>query len=180
MAIFATVFRALRQAEISFLVIGGHAVVLLGHHRNTFDLDLLLRESEADRARRALLDLGYRVYFESEAFIQLTPPTSLPPLDLMIVDDVTYSRLSAFGQRRELDHESVAIPDATRLIALKLHSARDTRRERRETDWEDIIGIIRAASLDVENAEFRAIVDRYGGPESLLEIKRRLKPTRFG
>jgi hypothetical protein len=36
MPIFATVFRALKEADAPFLVIGGHAVVLHGHLRNTF------------------------------------------------------------------------------------------------------------------------------------------------
>jgi hypothetical protein len=38
MPIFAPVFRALNEAGAPFLVIGGHAVVLHGHLRNTFDL----------------------------------------------------------------------------------------------------------------------------------------------
>ena len=68
MPIFASVFLALDGAGVPFLVIGGHAVVLHGHLRNTFDLDLL------------------------------------------------------------------RIPDALRLIALKLHATRDTARRTTETD----------------------------------------------
>ena len=45
MPIFAPVFRALKKAGVPFLVIGGHAVVLHGHLRNTFDLDLLISDS---------------------------------------------------------------------------------------------------------------------------------------
>ena len=50
MPIFAPVFRALKKAGVPFLVIGGHAVVLHGHLRNTFDLDLLRRTGRMSRA----------------------------------------------------------------------------------------------------------------------------------
>ena len=53
MPIFASVFLALNQAGIPFLVVGGHAVVLHGHLRNTFDLDLLMPDSKLVAARAA-------------------------------------------------------------------------------------------------------------------------------
>jgi hypothetical protein len=87
MPIFAPVFRALNEAGAPFLVIGGHAVVLHGHLRNTFDLDLLISDSKFATGRAALKRLGYRTYFETGAFLQLQAPENLPPVDLMIVDD---------------------------------------------------------------------------------------------
>src|ERR1700747_1756571 len=93
MPIFASVFFALREANVPFLVIGGHAVVLHGHLRNTFDLDLLIADSKLPGARTTLTTLGYRTYFETDAFLQLQAPEGLPPLDLMIVDDQTFGRI---------------------------------------------------------------------------------------
>ena len=82
MPIYAPVFEALRDAEIPFLVVGGHAVVLHGHQRNTFDLDLLISEVRLPQTKEVLLRLGYEHYFESGAFLQLTPSTNLPPVHL--------------------------------------------------------------------------------------------------
>jgi hypothetical protein len=174
MAIFATVFACLRKADVPFLVIGGHAVVLLGHLRNTFDLDLLVPESHLGIARQAFFSLNYRKYFETTAFLQMTAPLGLPPLDLMIVDDTTFERLYLFTEERLFDGEQIRIPNAVHMVALKLHAAQDATRRRSEVDWEDIVGVLRAAQQNVDDAEFRAIVERYGGPAAIHEIKRRL------
>jgi hypothetical protein len=78
--------RCYTSLRLGALVIGGHAVVLHGHLRNTFDLDLLIAESKLAPARASLTKLGYRTYFETDAFLQLQSPEDLPPLDLMIVE----------------------------------------------------------------------------------------------
>ena len=175
MPIFASVFVALSEAGVPFLVIGGHAVVLHGHLRNTFDLDLLSAESKLPRARVALNDLGYRTYFETDAFLQLQAPANLPPLDLMIVDDQTFSRIEVTAIQRVLDGQQIRIPDALRLIALKLHATRDRARRATETDWEDVVGLLAAANRTLEDPELRAIISTYGGNGALAEIKRRVR-----
>jgi Nucleotidyl transferase of unknown function (DUF2204) len=174
MAIFAPVFRALHEAGVPFLVIGGHAVVLHGHLRNTFDLDLLISESRFDEGRVALTSLGYRTYFETDAFLQLQAPANLPPLDLMIVDQRTFGRIKATSNEKVLDGEKIRIPDPLRLIALKLHATRDPNRRTSETDWQDVAALVVRTNRNLEDPELRAIVSQYGGPTALAEIRRRL------
>jgi hypothetical protein len=174
MPIYAPVFEALYAADVPFLVIGGHAVVLHGYQRNTFDLDLLIAEGSLPAARPVLLELGYNTYFESGAFLQLSPRANLPPLDLMIVDQTTFDRLSQFTESRVLDGKRILIPDPLRLVALKLHALKAVSRSDRDKDWADIAGVIRAAVLDLENPEFQAIIERYGPLESNAELRRRL------
>src|SRR6516164_4411213 len=107
MPIFASVFLALNEAGVPFLVIGGHAVVLHGHLRNTFDLDLLIADSALATARSALNNLGYRTYFETDAFLQLQAPENLPPIDLMIVDDQTFNLIEATRRNTETDWQDI-------------------------------------------------------------------------
>ena len=78
MPIFASVFLTLDEAAVPFLVIGGHAVVLHGHLRNTFDLDLLIADSKLAATRAVLTSLGYRTFFETDAFLQLQAPENFP------------------------------------------------------------------------------------------------------
>ncbi|MBV8587171.1 MAG: nucleotidyltransferase family protein, partial [Verrucomicrobia bacterium] len=167
-------FEALRDAGIPFLVVGGHAVVLHGYQRNTFDLDLLVSEARLPQAREVLTRLGYQRYFDSGAFLQLTPPTNLPPVDVMIVDDSTFERLERFTESRVLDGETIVIPDPKRLIAMKLHALNASSRQNREKDWDDIVGVIRASGLNVEDPEFLNIIERYGQPGTITELRRRL------
>jgi hypothetical protein len=178
MPVFGPVLRTLEKAHVPYLVIGGHAVILLGFLRNTFDLDILIAEEFLNSARLALGGIGYSKYFETDAFLQLQAPVELPPVDLMIVDAQTFSRLIRFTEHRVLDGERILIPDALRLVALKLHAIRSATRSRQETDWQDIVGILRAARQDLENTEFKEIVERYGGPAALAEIRQRLGETR--
>jgi hypothetical protein len=174
MPIFAPVFRALKEAGAPFLVIGGHAVVLHGHLRNTFDLDLLISDSKFGAGRAALVSLGYRTYFETEAFLQLVAPENLPPLDLMIVDDRTFDRIEGTASEKVLDGEQIRVPDVLRLIALKLHATRDSNRRTSETDWQDVASLLRTTDQNIEDPESRAIISQYGGPTALAELRKRL------
>jgi hypothetical protein len=174
MPIYATVFATLQQDGIPFLVIGGHAVVLHGHQRTTFDLDLLISELSLPTAKSVLERLGYVPYSESGAFLQLTPRTALPPLDLMIVDETTFTRLSHFTETRVFDGWTIQIPDPKRLVAMKLHALKSASRLNREKDWNDIVGVIRAGDLSIEDPEFQEIVQQYGSPGAIDEIRRRL------
>jgi len=174
MPIYATVFEALHQDSIPFLVIGGHAVVLHGHQRNTFDLDLLISELSLPVTKSVLERLGYTPYFESGAFLQLTPRTGLPPLDLMIVDETTFTRLSHFTETRVFDGSTIRIPDPKRLVAMKLHALKAASRVNREKDWDDVVGIIRASNLTIEDPEVKEIIQQHGSPGTIEEIRRRL------
>lgn len=57
-----SVFEALNQAKVKYLVVGGVAVVLHGHLRTTGDLDLMveLSRENAQHAMDALSRLGFR------------------------------------------------------------------------------------------------------------------------
>lgn len=60
MRFFERVIEALNQADVSYVVVGGLAVVLHGHARLTVDLDLVvdLEPTEARKAVDTLLGLG--------------------------------------------------------------------------------------------------------------------------
>jgi hypothetical protein len=66
--------------------------------------------------------------------LQLQAPDNLPPVDLMVVDDRTFGRIEITSNEKMLDGEQIRIPDALRLIALKLHATRDPNRRTRETE----------------------------------------------
>lgn len=62
MAVFEPIFRALNEAGVRYVVVGGLAVVLHGHARLTADVDLIvdLDEAQAARAIDALVACGLR------------------------------------------------------------------------------------------------------------------------
>src|SRR6516162_3627643 len=107
-------------------------------------------------------------------FLLLQAPANLPPLDVMIVDDCTFDRIEGTANQKMLDGRQFRIPDALRLIALKLHATRDTARRTTETHWQDVVSLLRATNRNLEDPELRTIISQYGGPRALGEIKRRV------
>lgn len=66
------------------LVCGGHAVNAYQVIRKTGDLDLVVRERDVPEWRAQLVGLGYEVFHEDPAFLQLSPPTTTGwPIDLV-------------------------------------------------------------------------------------------------
>jgi len=93
----------------------------------------------------------------------------------MIVDDQTFDRIEATANQKMLDGQQIRIPDAIRLIALKLHATRDTARRTTETDWQDIVSLLMVTNRSLEDPELRFIIAQYGGPRALAEINRRIR-----
>lgn len=79
-----------------------------------------------------------------------------------------------FTETRIFDGCSVRIPDPKRLIAMKLHALKAATRRNRGSDWDDILGVIKANNLDVEEREFKEIVEQYGPSGAIDEIRGRL------
>lgn len=176
-SIIARMHPLAREQGLRFLLIGGHAVIALGFVRATLDWDFLVPEAERERWKRLFANIGYSVYAETSAFAQLQPPPDLPIVDLMVVSDTTFDKLTSGSLRVDAEGCSLLIPSAQNMVALKLHAARQrTDPEKRDKDLTDVIEIIRRNSLSLDNAEFRELVLRYGGPDAIGFVQRR---TRF-
>jgi hypothetical protein len=89
----------------------------------------------------------------------------------MFVDDHTWSSLSAAPVIGSLAKLDVRCHGPKHLVALKLHAAQPPDRTRPEADWEDIRQIVRICGLNLDNAEFRKIVLRYGGEEAIHRVE---------
>jgi len=80
--------------NLEFLLIGGLAVIEHGFTRATSDIDLLIRKRNADSWKQLVLDLGYKFLNDGGSFLQYERPGIASwPLDLMLVNDLTYEEL---------------------------------------------------------------------------------------
>ena len=164
-----TISNLIREKKLPALMIGGHAVTALGHPRATFDLDLLIPRSSAESWKAELAGLRYRSFAESSNFLQFEPhPTlPLPPVDIMLVDDTVFGNLLA----TRIDTSPIATPSVLSMIALKLHAISQPTREDKDKDWSDVIALIRAHHLSLDDPEFSASVLRYGGQKAIDRIR---------
>lgn len=168
-SLITTFAHLMREKNLPALMIGGHAVTALGHPRATFDLDLLIPRSAADRWKSELSLLSYRPYAETSNFLQFEalPGFPLPPVDLMLVEDAVFEILCSTKN----DSAPIATPGVLSMIALKLHAIKQPSRGDVSQDWADVIALVKAHKLTLDDREFSAIVSKHGGETATERIR---------
>ena len=165
---------AAQAADLPHLIIGGNAVIHHGVPRFTRDVDFLIPGKDQDAWHALLEDEGYYRYHSAGAFAQYEARSiraGIPPVDLMMVDDSTWEKLSATGEAESLSENYSAVwPSPLHLIALKLHAWRGEFRSGRERDWSDILGLIEKCDIDLGDPSVREIFTRYGGDKALVQL----------
>lgn len=158
------------RRNLGFLLIGGHAVGILGHPRLTLDIDLLVLAARKSDWEKLLGQYGYRCFSEGKAFAQFEGQTGWPRIDLMLVDDVTFSKLRSAA----VQAKGSPTPSPQHMVALKLHAANSATRDpdKAQQDWLDIQKIILLHHLDPREPAFASLICRYGGEEGLERIRR--------
>jgi|688.fasta_scaffold88770_5 hypothetical protein len=158
------------KRSMNFLLIGGQAIGALGHPRMTMDIDLLVVASGKSKWEELLGIYGYRCFSEGKGFAQFEGAPGWPRVDLMLVDEATFTKL----RNEALETNGKFTPSPRHMVALKLHAARSSERdfEKCNQDWLDIKKLIELHNLDPEEANFAALIRRYGGDEALDRIRR--------
>lgn len=164
-----TIAHLIEEKKLPALMIGGHAVTALGHARATYDLDLLIPKSSAGQWKAELGKLRFGVFAESVNFLQFEAAADLPlpPIDLMLVDDEVFRTL----ELTKSDSRPIATPGVLAMIALKLHAIHQPSREDPEKDWSDVIALVKAHHLSLDDPEFSVTVLKHGGTSALERIQ---------
>ena len=169
------ILKRANEEQLPCLLVGGHAIILYQIPRFTRDIDFVVPDEALDRWLDFLQRLSYRVYHRSGAFIQLEPatPGSMPPVDLMLVDESTWAKLLAQAQERDAgEGMRLAVPHPWHLIAMKLTAAKSATRRASAVDWSDIFDLIQTCEIDLADLEFRKLVVQFGGEEALARLER--------
>jgi len=148
---------------IDFILCGGHAVNAYQVIRKTGDVDVVVRERDLRRWRDGLVALGYAVFHEDPAFLQLSPPTAAEwPLDLLVVDDATFETMQREARPFTFGAVSCLIPSVEHLIAMKLHALRFSGEQRVRKDGIDVVELAEANGIDLLGEVFRGLCKRFG------------------
>lgn len=149
-------------AGLDFIVCGGHAVNAYNVMRKTGDLDLVIRERDVPRWRTHLAGLGYSVFHEDGAFVQLSPPTLTGwPVDLLIVDDATLDTMRDEARSVAFGAIPCLVPSLEHLITMKLHALHFSGESRTLKDAVDIVELTAANGIDLGGETFRVLCDRF-------------------
>ncbi len=166
-----------KERCLQFLLIGGHAVILMGVPRFTRDVDLLIPDFQKKEWEEILKKLGYTKIHQTDAFVQFVHAsiTDAPPVDFMVVDRSTWEKLhkEAICYKVEGDLE-LPLPAAVHLVAMKLHALSSQYRPKENSDWSDILNIIKLQKLSLNDEQFIKIIKRYGSDQTFQRLKRDL------
>ena len=156
---------AAEKEGLESVLVDGNAVNLYAYRRTTFDVDLLVRESDSQRWLTFFEQHGYRVFHRTSNFIRLhfaNDAARALPVDLMLADQETFHKIHAESRRCDVGQGiQLAIPTPLHLIAMKLHALKSQARVERGADFQDVIHLITTAKIDIHSSEFAEILDRY-------------------
>ena len=159
--------------DLSFLVIGGLAVIHYGYPRDTGDLDLLILRDRREQWLALFSELQYAVFQDRNTFLQLSPPaTGAWPVDLMLAGETTFDEMLAASLEVEMLGARLRIPSLEHLLALKLHALKHGGVHRHLKDFIDVEGLVMANNIDLETEKIRALFTKYGNMELYEKIRR--------
>ena len=164
--------RAATAANLEALLIGGHAVNMHGVSRFTEDIDFLVPRAKLDAWKAILSALGFAPFREGPTFAQFAREVEHGPkrLDLMLVNDETFTKLSARALALPEPSESLRIVCVEHLIALKLHVLKQDLEHRRLRDFLDVVDLVKENEIDLQTAEMKEIFEKYGTPELYQKV----------
>ena len=145
-----------------FLLIGGHAVNAYGISRQTGDVDFLVQRSKKEQWITLLSKLRYTQGQNDDRFVKFKPDTIAAwPIDLMLVDDETFKKLSSEAQDVDLGSVIVKAASPRHLIALKIHALKHYQEHRYAKDYGDLLQLLRTKCQNLRSEELREMCLRY-------------------
>ena len=173
MGLFQTINGEAGKRGLPFLVVGGLAVNFHGISRDTADLDLLVQRDAREKWLSLLAELGYSVFQEEGAFVQLSSPKQGEwPVDLMMVGEPTFLAMFEHGREVEMYGARLLIPALEHLIALKLHALKNSHAGTVVKDFLDVENLVRVNNIDLHSETVRGLFLKYGNAELHEKISR--------
>ena len=154
------------EKNLPSLLANGHAVIVHGYQRTTFDVDLTIRRADRDQWLELMLDLGFVLFHEGPAFLQFNPPPGERlPVDLMFSNEQTFDQLRAAALPNPQGAKFPPVISLRHLIAMKCHAIKHGHAGRVVKDVDDVIHLFMANRLDPNDAGWRETILKYGSAE---------------
>jgi predicted nucleotidyltransferase len=147
MSIYQPLFKALNDAGVQYVVVGGLATVLHGYPRFTADVDIVinLEKQEAEKAIKTITSLGlqarlpvdpmdFTVESIRESWIEkknmlvfsfYDPKNTMLIVDVFVREPLPFSELSARAKPIAMNDIVVPVCDIDQLIEIKQKAGRD-------------------------------------------------------
>ena len=171
-----TIIELAGERGLGFVLAGGHAVIAHGHPRNTFDLDLIIRRVDRTPWEELARSVGYTFHREGPTFLQFNPPSrDILPLDLMLVGEDTFAKLAADAVPAPASATGAKVVSLRHLLALKCHAIKHGHQGRIVKDADDVIRLVLANHLDLDEPGIRDLLLKHGTTELYEKVRRLCK-----
>lgn len=175
--IFDLLAKEFKKANIPFVLIGGFAVNYYKVSRFTGDVDILIDERNFKKVLPLLEQAGYKEVTKQHLFARfVNDDLNFMDLDLMFVDEKTFSGILREGKEVEIEGRKMVVPSLNHLVALKLHSLKNNPDHREDPDLKDLARLIQENQVDVAKNDFRELCLKYGTQELYEKIQGIVKP----
>lgn len=165
-----SLYQSFEREGIPLLLAGGWAVCYHGYTRLTLDIDWVSPRSKEIEAITLMDRLGFDKTTDGLASrFKLRGEPGFPYIDLIWVDDVTFSRM-ADEDSSETGKQAVPVINFRALLAMKLFALKDND-TRQGKDLLDIRLLLHYGHLKISDEEFKALCERHAGPGSYEKIK---------
>ncbi len=171
------VSRALPEAGIDAIMIGGHAVNTYGVSRATQDIDFMVAATAADAVRAIMRDAGFSNVAIHETVMFFSRPGSPFRVDFLKVNDETIGKLVANAREVEyLSGRTVRVPQLEDLLAMKIFALSSGGEKREAKDLNDIVNLVIENDVDMQG-ELQQLCREFGSDELYTRICLRIKES---
>lgn len=161
--------------ESAVLLIGGHAVNAYGIQRQTGDIDLLVQRSHSSEWGELFKKLQYESFQFDSNFLRYKPDTVAAwPVNLMLVDDATFSKLFHDSRETNLGVVKVGVVSPRHLATLKIHALKVYQEHRFSRDYNDLVQLLKGECRDISSEDLRELCLRYATEELFNKINKDL------
>jgi len=132
-----------------------------------------VRRNDREKWLRLAGDIGYVFHQEGPTFVQFNAPKAESfPLDLMLVNEDTFSKLRTEAVPAPSNLPGVWVVSLMHLLALKCHAIKHGHAGRIVKDAEDVIRLMQINGLDPDAQTVRELFQKHGTEEFYEKIRK--------
>lgn len=176
-SIFKIISALFKKHNIEPVLVGGYALIANKVQRMTFDIDFLVTELNYNKIEKDFFKLGYSIFHQQEAFIQLkSNKTNFRDIDFLISDQKTIDIIISQGSKQYISDEEFIVPSPKHLIEMKLHSM-SYNKNREQKDLPDIIQLLIMNNIDPRESDIQKLFNKYKLPELYDKVIKNVENT---
>ncbi len=154
---------------------GGFVLPVYGVERLTLDMDFLLAEEDLPRFASLLAELEYAMVFKNAQYAKFRNPCpAILDIDTVFATSDTVAAIWQNGVTHSLSGAEFLCVSLDILIGTKLHAVRYNETRRGNKDFNDLLSLIEANSLNVAAPDFKMLCEKYGTVEIYDRIRKEI------